>query len=132
VEVALEDPAVRERLATLLREEEAAREAREEQERSAMFLDSMTEEVRAFADEHGLDAPTAERLLAELTRQHEAFTAVRQDVRDGNLSWFDARKEFDALREERDAAVAGILGEEDAAALTERLWGERGRRGPPF
>jgi hypothetical protein len=125
----LADPEVQERLATIVEEQQKARRAEEEQERSQQFLDSVTEEVRAFAEEYNLKSEDTESVLAEIEHRSASWNAVRSDVRDGNISWFDARRELEAVREESDANLREVLGDENFDALDARLWGDRGGRG---
>ncbi len=122
-----EDPGVRTRIAQIVEEDREARQAEESERRMEQYMDSVTREVQDFAAEEGLDAKTTEKLLEELRVRSESWGAVRKEVSDGNMSWFDARKEFQALREESDAVMSNMLGEEVFAALDTRLWGDHGR-----
>lgn len=122
----LDDPVVRERLAEAMDVREEQRDA----ERSQRFRESMHAELEAFASEEGLDAATVAAVGAEIDRRSESFRAVRQDVRDGVISWLDARKDLDELRAASDEALTKLLGPERFERLDARLWGERDRR--PF
>ena len=86
----LDDPEVRQRLMDVIREEGERQGA----ERRAQMRDAMLDEAEAFAAEEGLDAATSEALMAEIERRFDAFVAVRQDVRDGAITWFEARREM--------------------------------------
>ena len=55
--------------------------------------------------------------------------AARDDVRAGNLSWVDARREFQEIREASDAALVDLIGAEATEELTTRLFGDRTGRG---
>lgn len=120
----LEDPAVQERLASAVQQQEDRRDA----ERTARFQESMHSELDAFAAEQGLDAATVAAVSTELDRRTEAFQSIRQDVHDGTISWLDARKEFDDLRTTSDETLRKLLGDERFEQLDTRLWGDREHR----
>ena len=122
-----EDPDVRARIAQIVEEDQEARQAEESERRMEQYMDSVTREVQDFAAEEGLDGKTTEKLLEELRIRSENWNAVRKDVGEGKLSWFDARKEFQALREESDSVMNTLLGEEVFTVLDTRLWGDHGR-----
>lgn len=126
----LQDPQVREQVASLLEEVEEQRRTERDQERSARFKESMHQELSEFSEEVGLADGVRTQVQTELDRRSEAWNAVREDVRSGNMSWIDARREMEALREDSDATLTELLGEEDFQSLDERLWGDQSRRGP--
>ena len=121
----LDDANVRGQIAQIVEEDQEARQAEESERRMEQYIDSVTREVEDFASEHGLDAGTTERVVDELRVRSENWSAVRKEVSDGNMSWFDARKEFQAVREESDGVLTDLLGEEKFNALDTQLWGER-------
>jgi leucyl aminopeptidase (aminopeptidase T) len=123
----LDDANVRGRIAQIVEEDQEVRQAEESERRMEQYMDSVTREVQEFAAEEGLDGKTTEKLLEELRVRSENWNAVRKEVGDGNMSWFDARKEFQALREESDAVMNTLLGEEIFTALDTKLWGDHGR-----
>lgn len=126
----LEDPKVREQVASLLEEVEEQRREERDQERTARFKESMEQELADFSEEIGLEEGVRAKVQSELDRRSAAWNTVRQDVRSGNMSHIDARREMEALREDSNAALTELLGEEDFQSLDERLWGDQGRRGP--
>ncbi len=125
----LQDPAVAEHLVKRIQEEEDKRETSEREERSALFLASVQEEVEVLAEEFELDEETNAAVVRELEDRHAAWSATRDDVRAGDLSWVDARREFQAIREASDDALVDLIGAEATEELNTRLFGERGGRG---
>lgn len=121
----LEDPNVQGRIAQIVEADQEARQAEESERRMEQYMDSVTREVEDFAAEHGLDDATTDRVVDELRVRSENWGNVRREVSDGNMSWFDARKEFQAVREESDAVLNDLLGEEKFNALDTQLWGDR-------
>ena len=121
----LEDPDVQGRIAQIVEADQEARQAEESERRMEQYMDSVTREVEDFAAEHGLDDATTDRVVDELRVRSENWGNVRKEVSDGNMSWFDARKEFQAVREESDAVLNDLLGEEKFNVLDSQLWGDR-------
>ena len=120
----LENPDVQERIASIVEADQEQRREADRERRSEQFRESMNREIEAFAEENDFDASTKEALFAEMEVRSDNWRAVRKDVQDGAISWFDARKEFQAVREESDAAMTEIIGEEMVEALNTRLWGD--------
>lgn len=122
----LEDPSVQAGIAAVVEQEEARRD----EERSERFRASVLDELAAFAEEEQLDDATRQQVEAEFLRRMEAFRVMREDVRSGAISWIEARKQMEAAREASEATLAGLLGQERAEALDERIFGGM-RGGPP-
>ena len=120
----LENPEVQERIASIVEADQEERRTADRERRSEQFRESMNREIQAFADENDFDESTKEQLFAEMEVRSDNWRAVRKEVQDGAISWFDARKEFQAVREESDAALGEIIGEDMVEALNTRLWGE--------
>ena len=57
----------------------------------------------------------------------EEWRAVREQVREGEISWIDARTEFKAIGEETQQKVTEFISEDDYTELRSRLWGDWGR-----
>ena len=127
--VSVDDPAFREKVASVMEAEEERRDA----ERRARFEESIQTEIQAFADEEGLDDATTTALFAQMAERTDAFRSVRDDVRNGTITWSEGRAEMDELRTTGDAEMEKLLGAERAERLQTRLWGERGGGGwgPP-
>ena len=107
------DAALRERIAAVLSEAEQKRE----DERSARVQEALDAQLEAWADAERVDPDTLGRVQDELRRRGELFRSLRQEIRDGTLTFADARDEIDASREESDAALRGLLGPERFASL---------------
>ena len=123
----LEDPDVREAITQLVQEDAEARKIEKREQGMAMYMESVNDEIEAFADEFNLDSSTKSRVMREVERRSQAFAAVKNDVQDGQLSWFEARGEFRAIKEEGEVNLRGILGDEQYEELSGRLWGGWGR-----
>ena len=119
----LADPEVRDAITQIVEDGQAQRTAEKRDEQLTMYLDSMTSEIRNFADEHSLDSNTRKQVEREVEASTRAWTAIRHDIKDGQLSWFDAKHEFQAIKEDSQANLTAILGEERYEDLRERLWG---------
>ena len=120
-----ENPEVREKIAQIMEVEETQRRQARQKEQTAMYMDSMVREIDTFADEVGLDAQTKASVVREVEANTKAFSAVRNDVREGRISWFDAKDEFRVIKEDGAANLQAILGEEQYEELKGRLWGDR-------
>lgn len=120
-----ENPEVREKIAQIMEVEETQRRQARQKEQTAMYLDSMVREIDTFADEFGLDSQTKASVIREVEANTKAFSAIRNDVREGRLSWFDAKDEFRVIKEDGAANLQAILGEDQYEELKGRLWGDR-------
>ena len=123
----MENPEVREAIEQIVADGEERRKETKRKEQLDMYLDSMNREVDTFANEYNLDAQTKAKLLRDLEARAYAWTAIKNDVQDGAMSWMDAREEFRALREEGEESMTALLGQEQYEDLRTRLWGNRGR-----
>jgi hypothetical protein len=124
----LENPEVREKIAEIMEVEGEQRKAAKRKEQSEMYMDSMVREIDTFAQEYGLDARTKASVVREVEASSQAFNAVRNDVRDGKISWFDAKEEFGVIKEDTGANLRELLGDEQYDELKGRLWGGWGGR----
>ena len=122
----LENPEVREAIAQIVEEGEVHRKTNRRKERVGMYLDSMTREIETFAEEFDLDPATRDKVIREVETRTQAYVAVKNDVKDGELSWFDAKEEFRAIRDEGETNLRGILGDDQFEELSGRLWGGGG------
>lgn len=120
----LEDPELQDRIVEMVREREEEERQLRRDERTANFLESVNSEVEEFAATHDLDDQTTGKILAEVQLRHEAWETIRADQRSGNMSWFDARREFQDVRDDSDAALAELLGDDLATDLNTQLWGD--------
>jgi hypothetical protein len=124
----LENPDVREAIARIVEDDEIQRKEVKREEQMAMYLDSMNREVAAFAEENNLDQNTRRKVTREIELRTQAWTAVKDEAHDGDISWFDARAEFKAIKEESETNLRDILGDDRFESLNSRLWGGWGKR----
>jgi len=123
----LENPEVRDAIAKIVEDNAVQRKETKRKEQVDLYLESMAREVDSFAEEYDLDAQTKAQLMRELEARTYAWTAVKNDVQDGEFSWLDAKEEFRALKEEGETSLRGLLGDEKFEELSGRLWGHRGK-----
>ena len=124
----LENPEVRDKIAEIMEVEGEQRKEAKRKEQTEMYLESMVREIDAFAQEYNLDAQMKANVVREVEANSRAFSAVRKDVRDGKISWFDAREEYRIIKEDGAANLTDLLGEEQYEELKGRLWGSWGGR----
>ena len=124
----LENPEVREAIARIVEDDATQRKEIRREEQTAMYLDSMNREIDAFAEENNLSAETRRKVTREIELRTQAWTAVKDEAHDGEISWFDARAEFRAIKEDSESNLREILGDERFESLNQRLWGGWGKR----
>lgn len=132
--VDLDDPVVVEELTARLADQLEERELSEREVRHQTFMDEASEEVRRFGEERDWSERTTTDVIAEVKARMDAWHTMRQDMRDGGVSRFDARRELEALTEESDAKLLSLISEEDFEGLSESVLpgpGRGGRGGPP-
>lgn len=100
---------------------EAEARARREDRRA-----EVRDDIDAFLDEEGVDAPTIERVNDILDRFGGEMRDLRQQVRSGELERSEARSQFQTQREGLQTALDEALGTEISARLQDQLPG-RGR-----
>jgi len=124
----LDDPAIRKQLEQIASDDRKARR----EERAKRFREAMHAQIDRFAEEKGLDAATAEKVVAEVDALQDGVQAVRRDIDSGDLTWTDARKEIQAQRQDTRANLQQILGDDLAGDLEHRLYPRRaGPSGSP-
>ncbi len=121
------DAALKERIAAVLAETERVRE----DERGARVQEALDAQLEAWAEGEGVDAATLGRVKDEMQRRGELFRSLRQDVRDGALTFAEARDEIEASREESDAALRSVLGPDRFDSLQETVISRMSPPGPP-
>lgn len=110
-----------------------------QERRRAKVREALTTEIADFAEAWNLDAPTRSDLVDEVLLLREATVVIRDDIRNDRLTAFEGRAEMRAMREDSDARIVEILGDDAADALKQRFaaeWEERqerreDRRAPP-
>ena len=108
----IDDPETREKLEAII--EETSNRNREERrrERSNRWMESMDQEIADFASDQGLDRETEDEMVKITTEMFEQMRQIRDDIRNGDLSWGDAREEFEAAREDSETKMVALIGEE--------------------
>ncbi|MEZ4317497.1 MAG: hypothetical protein R3F61_08330 [Myxococcota bacterium] len=97
-------------------------------ERREAVRNALLTEVGAFTDEYGIDATVRDELVEEILALRESSVLIRDEIRDERISNFEGREELRALRDDSDARLVELLGEDDAKALKIRLSEERPAR----
>lgn len=100
----------------------------ERQDRRAERRDEIRDDIDAFLDDEGIDPATADKVHGALDTFGDKMSAIRDQVRSGEIDRGDARQIFRDGREELTATLDDLLGEDVAARLQENL---PGRGGPP-
>lgn len=112
------------------RRTEASDSSREEraEARDARVQEAMEAEIADFASTEGLDGGQEADVLDELLALREASRHVREDMKEDRITNFEGRAEIRALREDSDARLVEMLGQDLADILRERLAEERSAR----
>lgn len=122
----IDDPETREKLEEIIEETSNRNRQERRRERTNRMLESMTSEIADFAEEEGLDSRTEEEVLKAATEMFEQMGQIREDIRNGDLAWGDAREEFQSIREETETKLTSLIGEDGVESLRERMGGGRG------
>lgn len=123
----LTDPDLQEAIAQIA--ESNAQKKEEQRRRSKMeaYKTSLRHELEQFSAEKEYESDTVKSIESILDESTAEWTAVRQQVREGEISWMDARTEFKAIGDETEAKVTEFISSEDYTELRSRLWGDWGR-----
>ena len=90
--------------------------------------EALTTEIDDFAVDWDLDDVTRDEVVDEVLLLREATVVIRDDMRNDRLTAFEGRAEMRAMREDSDARLIEILGDDAADALKQRFaaeWEER-------
>ncbi len=120
------DKALRERIEAVL----ADSERRREDDRGARFQEVLDTQIEDWATAEHVDEATVATVKEELNRRAELFRALRQEVRDGSLSFVEARDEIEASRAESDAVLQRALGAQRFTSLEDEVLSRMGPPGP--
>ena len=123
----LMDPEIQETIAKIA--ESNAQKKEEERRKSKMeaYKTSIKFELENFAEEKQYDTETTQSIETILDDSTAEWRAVREQVREGEISWIDARTEFKAIGEETEGKVTEFISAEDYKELRSRLWGDWGQ-----
>ena len=122
----LTDPEIQETIAKIA--ESNAKKKEEERRKSKMeaYKTSLKFELESFSEEKGYDTETVQSIETILDDSTAEWRAVREQVREGEISWIDARTEFKAIGQETEQKVTEFITAEDYKELQSRLWGDWG------
>jgi len=120
----LSDPNIREAIAKIAQDDAQRKETQRRKSKMEAYKTSIQHELEKFSTEKGYDEDTTKKVEAILDERTNEWVAIRQQVREGEISWLDARTEFKAIGDETQSQVTEIISEEDYKELRSRLWGQ--------
>ena len=123
----LTDPEIQETIAKIAESNAQKKEEQRQKSKMQAYKSSIKYELEQFSNEKEYDADTVQNIEAILDDSTVEWRAVREQVREGEISWIDARTEFKAIGEETEEKVTEFISEEDYTELRSRLWGDWGR-----
>ena len=123
----LMDPEVQEAIAQIAENNAQKKEEQRRQSKMEAYNSSIKYELEKFSKEKEYDSETVQGIETALNESSAEWSAVREQVREGEISWIDARTEFKAIGEETKEKVTELISEEDYTELSSRLWGDWNR-----
>lgn len=123
----LTDPEIQEKIARIAESNAQKKEEQRRKSKREAYSNSIKYELEKFSNEKEYDAETAQSIETILNDSTAEWRAVREQVRDGEISWIDARTEFRAIGEDTKEKATEYISEEDYKELRSRLWGDWGR-----
>ena len=123
----LTDPEIQETIAKIAESNAQKKEKERRESKMEAYKTSVKYELESFAEEKDYDPETVQNLASILDNSSDEWRAVREQVREGEISWIDARTEFKSIGEETEQKVTEFISEEDYKELQGRLWGDWGR-----
>jgi len=123
----LSNPDIREAIAKIAQDNAQQKETQRRKSKMEAYKTSLQHELEKFSLEKEYDPDTVERIEAILDESTNEWTAIRQQVREGEISWLDARTEFKAIGDETESKATEHISEEDYKELRSRLWGQWGQ-----
>ena len=123
----LMDPEVQEAIAQIAENNAQKKEEQRRQSKMEAYNSSIKYELEKFSKEKEYDSETVQGIETALNESSAEWRAVREQVREGEISWIDARTEFKAIGEETKEKVTELISEEDYTELSSRLWGDWNR-----
>ena len=123
----LSDPEIQETIAKIAESNAQKKEKERRESKMEAYKTSVKYELESFAEEKDYDPETVESIGSILDNSSDEWRAVREQVREGEISWIDARTEFKAIGEDTEQKVTEFISEEDYKELQGRLWGDWGR-----
>ena len=123
----LADPDVQEAIAEIAELNAQKKEEKRRKSKMEAYKASLQLELEKFSNEKEYDSETVKSIETILDESTAEWTAVRAQVREGEISWMDARTEFKAIGDETETKVTEFISTEDYQELRSRLWGDWGR-----
>jgi hypothetical protein len=123
----LMDPEIQEKIAKIAESNAQKKEEQRQKSKMEAYKTSMKYELEKFSTEKEYDTDTVQNIETILDDSTAEWRSVREQVREGEISWIDARTEFKAIGEETEERVTEFISEEDYKELRSRLWGDWGR-----
>ncbi len=123
----LSDPDIQEAIAQIAENNAQQKEERRRRSKMEAYKTSMKHELERFSTEKEYDSDTVQSIESILNESTAEWRAVREQVREGEISWMDARTELKAIGEDTEAKVTEFISAEDYKELRSRLWGDWGR-----
>lgn len=120
----LTDPEIQETIAKIAETNAKRKEEERRQSKMEAYKTSIKYELENFATEKDYDTDTVQNIGTILDDSSDEWRAVREQVREGDISWIDARTEFKAIGEETKDKITEYISEEDYTELRSRLWGD--------
>ena len=120
----LSDPSIREAIAKIAQDDVQKKEQQRRKSKMEAYKTSIQHELEKFSSEKGYDVDTTQKVEVILDESSSEWVAIRQQVREGEISWLDARTEFKAIGDDTESKVTEIISEEDYKELRSRLWGQ--------
>ena len=123
----LSDPDIQEAIANIAENNAQKKEEQRRKSKMDAYKTSLQHELETFSNEKEYDSNIVQSIESILDESTAEWTAIREQVRDGEISWMDARTEFTAIGEETETKVTEFISAEDYKELRSRLWGDWGR-----
>ena len=123
----LMDPEIHETIAKIAESNAQKKEEQRQKSKMEAYKTSIKYELEKFSTEKEYDTDTVQNIESILDESTVEWRAIREQVREGEISWIDARTEFKAIGEETEEKVSEFISEEDYKELRSRLWGDWGR-----
>ena len=123
----LTDPEIQETIAKIAETNAKRKEEERRQSKMEAYKTSIKYELENFSNEKGYDTETVQSIGTILDDSSDEWRAVREQVREGEISWIDARTEFKAIGDETKDKITEYISEEDYTELRSRLWGDWGQ-----
>jgi len=119
-------PMGRQLVENVVAEYSEAERAERRERREEHMTDRVREVVDAFVDEQALDEETATAMLDEVLATTAEMMDLHAAIMDGELEREEAQSERETVRQESDARLKELLGEEGFDALEQAMQQARG------